>query len=152
MFAKREEQLEERKAETLAHLDEVDRRLKEKQRRTEERIERQKKEAVEREMSRAAVMEEKEQSLLDESMELESKRAAKEVYMESIAAEREKERRHVVEARKLNYVARVKKVKRLQRQQEFQAVLKKEDFDAKELQTNALLGAHPIDIVCVDAL
>ena len=54
LFAKREEQLQEQKAETLAHLEDVDRRLKEKQRRTEERIERQKKEAVEREMGRAA--------------------------------------------------------------------------------------------------
>ena len=112
----------------------------EKQRRTEERIERQKQEAVQREMGRAAAMEEKEQSLLDESMELESKRAAKEVYMESVAAERENERRHAIEARKLNYIARMKNVKRLQRQQEFQAVLKKEDFAAKELKTNALLG------------
>lgn len=92
-------------------------------------------------MGRAAAMEDKEQSLLDESMELEAKRSAKEIYMESVAEEREKERRHAVEARKLNYVARMKKVKRLQRQQEFQSVLQKEDFKAKELKTNALLGA-----------
>ena len=91
LFAKRAEQLEEQKAETLAHLEDVDRRLKEKQRRTEERIERQKKEAVEREMGRSVAMEEKEQSLLDESMELEAKRSAKEIYMESVAEERERE-------------------------------------------------------------
>jgi hypothetical protein len=98
-------------------------------------------------MGRAAALEEKEQSLLDESMELEVKRSAKEIYMESVAAEREIERRHAVEARKLNYIARVQKVKRLQRQREFQSVLKKEDFEVKELKTNALLGAHSVDLI-----
>ena len=97
-------------------------------------------------MGRAAALEEKEQSLLDESMELEVKRSAKEIYMESVAAEREIERRHAVEARKLNYIARVQKVKRLQRQQEFQSLLKKEDFEVKELKTNALLGAYSVDL------
>jgi hypothetical protein len=53
-------------------------------------------------MGRAAAMEEKEASLLDVSMQLEEKRAAKESYMESVAAERENERRHAVEATKLN--------------------------------------------------
>lgn len=91
-------------------------------------------------MGRAAAAEEKEQSLLDASMELEEKRAAKEIYMESVAAERENERRHAIEARKLDYVRRMKKVKRLQRQREFKEILKKEDFEAKELRTNELLG------------
>eukprot|EP01043_Picozoa_sp_COSAG02_P029550 COSAG02_NODE_1844_length_10683_cov_622.961357_2_plen_145_part_00 len=105
-------------------------------------------------MGRAAAMEEKEQSLVDESMALEAKRSAKEIYMESVAEEREKERRHEVEARKLNYVARMKKVKRLQRQREYQSVLQKEDFEIKELKTNALLGAcaAAIGVVCVHLL
>ena len=87
-------------------------------------------------------MEEKEASLLDVSMQLEEKRAAKESYMESVAAERENDRRHAVEATKLNYIARVHQVKRLQRAKDFEAVMKKEDFEAKELKTNTLLGTY----------
>ena len=54
--------------------EEVDHRLQVKQAKTLERIERQKQEAVEREMGRAAALEEKEQSLLEASMVLEDKR------------------------------------------------------------------------------
>jgi hypothetical protein len=46
LFRSRAEELEAQKAETLAHLDDVDRRLREKQKLVEDRIERQKKEAV----------------------------------------------------------------------------------------------------------
>ena len=59
--------------------EEVDHRLQAKQAKTLERIERQKQEAVEREMGRAAALEEKEQSLLEASMVLEDKRKVKEV-------------------------------------------------------------------------
>ena len=59
--------------------EEVDHRLQVKQAKTLERIERQKQEAVEREMGRAAALEEKEQSLLEASMVLEDKRKVKEV-------------------------------------------------------------------------
>ena len=57
----------------------MDHRLQAKQAKTLERIERQKQEAVEREMGRAAALEEKEQSLLEASMVLEDKRKVKEV-------------------------------------------------------------------------
>ena len=57
----------------------MDHRLQVKQAKTLERIERQKQEAVEREMGRAAALEEKEQSLLEASMVLEDKRKVKEV-------------------------------------------------------------------------
>ena len=57
----------------------MDHRLQVKQAKTLERIERQKQEAVEREMGRAAALEEKEQSLLEASMVLEDKRKTKEV-------------------------------------------------------------------------
>ena len=139
LFRTRAEEVEAQKAETIAHLDEVDKRLREKQQKVEDRIERQKKEAVEREMGRAVAFEEKEKSMMEVSMQLEEKRAAKEMYMESVAEARERERIHEIEAQKLQYVARVEQVKRLRRAKAFEAVMKKEEFEEKELKTNTLL-------------
>ena len=155
LFRSREEELEAQKAETIAHLDEVDQRLRAKQKLVEDRIDRQKKAAVSREMGRAAQFEKKvrfqcessfpinsnlefrlenldfliknlhftikqEKSMMEVSMQLEEKRAAKEFYMESVAEARERERLHEIEAQKLQFAARVEQVKRLRRAKAFE--------------------------------
>eukprot|EP01045_Picozoa_sp_COSAG04_P000171 COSAG04_NODE_4_length_52282_cov_12.667133_7_plen_113_part_00 len=90
----------------------MDHRLQAKQAKTLERIERQKQEAVEREMGRAAALEEKEQSLLEASMVLEDKRKVKETFMAGVNKVREAERQKAKESRKLARAVRVDAVHR----------------------------------------
>ena len=108
----------------------------------EDRIERLKVAAKEKELGREAALAEKRQSVFLMSQNLEEKRAAK-LLANATKNERQRaEQQRKVELRRLKRMVRVDAVQRLRRQREYESLVKSENFEEKNQRAMALLGAY----------
>ena len=131
--------LEEKKSESLAHFEEVERRLVEKKAKIEEQKKLRLEEARLKELGREEAIAQKEHSMLVAQEHLEEKRAAKEQANAKKNRRQRIEQRRITEEKRLRFAERVDQVARLRRMREYTDFIKEEDYDEKNERSMMLL-------------